>query len=85
MSTTAYWMPVVPEQPSGSNDDLKYLLFDEGSRMLGHRAIVEQGSERRVYLQGFRDALPAGERRDALSEFLADLSEHKALTVWIDE
>lgn len=85
MSTTAYWKPVVPEKPAGSCYDLKQLLFDEGSRLLGHRAVIERGSDRHVYLKGFRDALPKGERRDGLGEFLDDLDRHGALEVWIDE
>ena len=85
MSTTAYWQQVVPDEPLGSCHELKSLLFDEGARLSGARTVVVAGTPEHTYLKGFRDALAQGERRQDLTEFLADLEKHGRLDVWIDE
>jgi hypothetical protein len=84
VSTTAYWQQVVPDEPLGSCHELKYLLFDEGSMLSGERTVVEAGGSVHTYLKGFRDALAAGERKEDLTAFLADLEKHGKLDVWID-
>lgn len=85
MSTTAYWQVIVPDEPLGSCHGLKDLLFEEGARLPGQRAVIEAGGSVHTYLKGFRDGLPQGERRAELTEFLADLEKHRKLDVWIGE
>lgn len=92
MSQTCYWQQIIPVEPLGSWQGLKYLLFEEGERHRGPEVIIEATSAKADYLRGYRDALPAdrpgefgGERKGELTQFLADLDEHKVLRVWIDE
>jgi hypothetical protein len=85
VSTTAYWQQVIPDEPLGSCPELKHLLFEERGRLRGERTVIEAGGSAHTYLKGFRDALADGERKEDLTEFLADLEKHGKLDVWIDE
>jgi hypothetical protein len=90
LSQTCYWEAVRPEEPLGSWQGLKYLIFPEGGGRSCDTVIKADGAMA-VYLRGYCDALPDKEaglaegRKAALTEFLDHLKEHGALRVWVDE
>ena len=87
MSSTVYWQQVTPDEPLGSHQGLKWVLWEEGERPgYGEKMVIRHDSTTAVYLKGYLDGLPQnhGSRED-LAKFLEDLRTHGELEVWIAE
>lgn len=83
MSSSVYWQQVTPDEPLGSWQQLKWLLFDEGNRpAYGEKSIIKWDSPKRVWLEGWLAGRPDGSEEGA--QFLADLKKYGQLEVWID-